>query len=503
MSRSLSKILAVCALVAIIPLMIAGTALACYYSISATMIIEVYKNAVSPSSEADAQVAYKGKQDTSFEITTGHKKSITLQAMGQGYDFEGWYQGTADEYKTAVAIGNVEFVSDKVEETFAMADQENLVAVFTLIDYTAVSYEYIVDPAAQTISTKVPVSGAADADYVYGDALPTLAQPDGWRFMGWKVKGSTDTTVYTEAAFAERENVVLEAVWEQVDPITLTYTLEDGTTYQTITNAYPGKAHTLLALPAAAAGYTNAWTVNGLEVSGEISPEDDTTIVLASTAINYKAVVAQNADIEYVAVDKASFTVVNVEQLENLFKTENYDVKYSFQNVKTSAGAVVVTFNSTEYTTAAALKDAIVAANPTGAASEIEVSVAVESAVTTVSTTNKQYWADMSDVYYATSDESIWENRLDKWLGSNPVSKSISASVLELLEINESNGTMVALKDEDGNAVVLDSVSVNGVLITYRAGMTVAELMDRYFKLSGETPSATMTVELVAYFTAE
>ena len=502
MSRSLSKILAVCALVAIIPLMIAGTALACYYSISATMIIEVYKNAVSPSSEADAQVAYKGKQDTSFEITTGHKKSITLQAMGQGYDFEGWYQGTTDEYKTAVAIGNVEFVSDKVEETFAMADQENLVAVFTLIDYTAVSYEYIVDPAAQTISTKVPVSGAADADYVYGDALPTLAQPDGWRFMGWKVKGSTDTTVYTEAAFAERENVVLEAVWEQVDPITLTYTLEDGTTYQTITNAYPGKAHTLLALPAAAAGYTNAWTVNGLEVSGEISPEDDTTIVLASTAINYKAVVAQNADIEYVAVDKASFTVVNVEQLENLFKTENYDVKYSFQNVKTSAGAVVVTFNSTEYTTAAALKDAIVAANPTGAASEIEVSVAVESAVTTVSTTDKQYWADMADVYYATS-AIIAGNELNEYLGSNPVSKALSASVLELLEINESNGTMVALKDEDGNAVVLESVSVNGELITYRAGMTVADLMDRYFALSGETPSATMTVELVAFFVAE
>ncbi len=502
MSRSLSKILAVCALVAIIPLMIAGTALACYYSVSATMIIEVYKNAVSPSSEADAQVAYKGKQDTSFEITTGHKKSITLQAMGQGYDFEGWYQGTTDEYKTAIAVGNVEFVSDKVEETFAMSDYTNLVAVFTLIDYTAVTYEYVVDPAAQTISTKVPVSGATDADYVYGDALPALAQPDGWRFMGWKVKGSTDTTLYTEATFAERENIVLEAVWEQVDPITLTYTLADGTTYQTITNAYPGKAHTLIALPAATAGYTNAWTVNGLEVSGTISPEDDTTIVLSSTAINYKASVAQNADIEYIAVDRASFTAVNVEQLENLFRVDNYEVRYSFQNVKNSSGVVVVTFNSTEYTTATALKDAIIAANPTGSATDIEVSVTVESAVTTVSTTNKQYWADMADVYYASS-AIIAGNELNEYLGSNPVSKSLSASVLELLEINETNGTMIALKDEDGNPVVLESVSVNGELITYRAGMTVADLMDRYFALSGQTPSATMTVSLVAYFTAE
>ena len=500
MSRSLSKILAVCALVAIIPLMIAGTALACYYSVSATMIIEVYKNAISPSSEADAQVAYKGKQDASFEITTGHKKSVTLQAMSQGYDFEGWYQGTTDEYKTAIAIGNVEFVSSNIEETFAMADYTNLVAVFTLINYADVSYEYISDPAAQTISTKVPVSGATNADYVYGDALPTLTEPNGWRFNGWKVKGSTDT-VYTEATFAERENIVLEAAWEEVDPITLTYVV-NGSTHQTVTDAYPGREHTLLALPTATAGYVNAWTVNGLEVSGTITPEDDTTIVMTSTAINYRVALAHNNDIEYVSVDRAVFTAVNVEQLQAFFDVNNYETTYSFQNVKNASGVVAVKFNSTEYTTAEALKDAIIAANPTGSATDVEISITVENAVTTVSTTDKQYFSDMDDVYYASS-AVLWGNELNEYLGSNPVSKSISASVLELLELNESNGTMIALKDSEENPVVLDAVSVNGTMITYRAGMTVAELMDRYFKLSGDAPSATMTVTLVAYFVAE
>lgn len=503
MSRSLSKILAVCALVAIIPLMVAGTALACYYSVSATMIIEVYKNAVSPSSEADAQVAYKGKQDTSFEITTGHKKSITLQAMGQGYDFEGWFKGTVDEYTTQVAIGQVEFVSDEVEATFAMSDYENLVAVFSLIDYDAVTYEYIVDPAAQTISTKVPVTNAADADYVYGDVLPTLAQPDGWRFMGWKIKGSTtDTEVYTTATFQQRENVVLEAVWEEVDPITITYYLADGSVYQTVTDAYPGKEHTLLALPAATAGYVNAWTVNGLEVTDKISPEDDTTVTLVSTAINYRAVLAQNDGLEYVAIKKATFTDVNVEQLEELFKADNYEVKYSFQTVKTSAGAVVVTFNSTDYTTATALKDAILAAKPAGSATDIEISITVESALTTVESNNKSYWAEGSHVYQAASPIQSG-NELNERFGNQKSSCSISDSVLDLLNISDTDGTMIDLKDDEGNAVVLEYIVVNGKDITYRAGMTVADLMDKYFEMSGTTPTATTTITLEAYFIVE
>ena len=83
MSRTLSKILVICAMVVLFPLMIVGTTFAAYYSIDASVVVKAYTNKISNSSEAYAQVVYDGKAEQDFTITDSHMKDISLKFLGQ------------------------------------------------------------------------------------------------------------------------------------------------------------------------------------------------------------------------------------------------------------------------------------------------------------------------------------------------------------------------------------------------------------------------------------
>ena len=65
MSRTFSKILIICAMVVIFPLLIVGTSLAAYYSISAIVEVDTYVNYtnVHADSNAFAGVLYNNKNE--------------------------------------------------------------------------------------------------------------------------------------------------------------------------------------------------------------------------------------------------------------------------------------------------------------------------------------------------------------------------------------------------------------------------------------------------------
>ena len=113
MSNKLAKILMICSLIVLIPLLVVGTVLAVYFSMNDSVNIEVYENVQYGSVAAptigsnNATVKYV-ENDGIFVVTNGHNRNTVLKAnLVDGLRFKGWFEGTKDEYETALASGNV------------------------------------------------------------------------------------------------------------------------------------------------------------------------------------------------------------------------------------------------------------------------------------------------------------------------------------------------------------------------------------------------------------
>ena len=70
MSRKFSKVMIICAMVVLFPLLIVGTAFASYYSISAIVEVDTYVNYSNVSADANAfaGVLYKNKNNQTFTV---------------------------------------------------------------------------------------------------------------------------------------------------------------------------------------------------------------------------------------------------------------------------------------------------------------------------------------------------------------------------------------------------------------------------------------------------
>ena len=160
MSKTLSKILVICAMVIIAPLMIVGTAFASFYSIEATVNFFAYTGEVE-NLDAFAEVKHGESADSELSISKGHKQEISVSTHSTGYDFLGWFEGTIEEYKngTAALISNESLLKIKVE------DYSNVVAAFKIKSYTIESWSYLETPEA---AVKTTAPAGAKTEYVYG-----------------------------------------------------------------------------------------------------------------------------------------------------------------------------------------------------------------------------------------------------------------------------------------------------------------------------------------------
>ena len=226
MSNKLAKFLTICAIAVVLPLFIAGTVIAVYFSMNADVTFEIaYTNytiseddtvnePVLASTTNNAKVVYDETAD-SYTLTYSHVKDANIHTEGEGFVFEGWFDGSREEYAQAVAAlqdgESIQYLSGDNSMFIKTGDYDNLTAVFSIITYNV------------TFDASTALEGGS---YVYGAELPTLSDTGTSAFVGWTVSGSEDTAVYTNATFAnDGENFNITLVPEYKDFTEFTYTL--------------------------------------------------------------------------------------------------------------------------------------------------------------------------------------------------------------------------------------------------------------------------------------
>lgn len=277
MSNKLAKVLLICALIVCIPMFIAGTVLAVYFSKDASFDVAVYidnagrqygdtatptitSNAKSLTSNLDEETA----QFDLYTVTNCHVEDITLSYEATGYDFVGWFEGSYEDYTHALSSGeDITYISNNATLTTKTANYTNLTAVFNVIVYN-------VDFSEESVT---------DATYEYNQELPTFSNGTDI-FLGWFISGDTTETTYTRANFpTEKRNVVLNPNFEDIalHTFTVNYVDENGdeltsnTLIDTMLDSY-----TLISTDdyqASRQGYTLSWVDKDGNVVTEITSD--------------------------------------------------------------------------------------------------------------------------------------------------------------------------------------------------------------------------------------
>ena len=227
MSKHLVKILSICALVVLFPLIVVGSAVCATEAVAVNLTIflggEEYAEAghdVKATVEIDGEAS-----EVEFGSTITVKKNSDIKLTYEGdvvYDFFGWYKGTSaqvNDTSEPLSAGN--------EYTFTIRKDSNITLLKNIKEYR-VEYTGTLD------DDETPISQTDTLDY--GEGLYTPTAVAGATFAGWQVVGGDDITVYNNATFTQanrNENgelvtITLEPVWTGI--MNITYYDTDRTT---------------------------------------------------------------------------------------------------------------------------------------------------------------------------------------------------------------------------------------------------------------------------------
>ncbi len=230
MTNRLAKILLICAIVVCVPLFIAGTTLAVYYSKNASLNIAVYIDNVgeqygdteTPTITSSAKSVVYNEEDGTYTLTNCHVQNISVSFNSTGYEFIGWFEGTYEEYSIALSgEEEISYLTNTAVLNTTTANYENLTAVFNVLTYTV---EYS-DGNGDAIT---------DLDgsyyYDYNQSLEIVSVESGYVFVGWVIDGDESETIYTRATFPasysdsnNSDNVKLKAKIEEEKEYTIEF----------------------------------------------------------------------------------------------------------------------------------------------------------------------------------------------------------------------------------------------------------------------------------------
>lgn len=402
MSSKLAKVLLICALCVALPLFIAGTVIAVYYSMNAVTTFEIYtdsQNIEAPTITSGATVEYDAESG-SYRIINGHSKNTSVEYSAEGFNFDYWFNGSREEY--VKLIGDIESATDETvkEEltaeleakklsngavlSFQTGAYENITAVFSIITYD-VEYSIVKNPSEGTPETgnKSLTYGQSLAD-VFGELTNTSTHD----FIGYIVNDD-ESKIYTDATFEvpqDGESIKISALWKEIPSFQVRYYKEEAIV-ETSTE-FNRNTYTSLQIENAmnhnTNGYTAKWLYNGTvftEVTEDmiLNPNYDGVnyidVELSETPINYTIKItgsAQGTTATYKNSTTFSVSDVNITAFDSAKNVANWSFgqyNWSFRNF---------TYNSTYYTNARDLMDAIIANNTDSANGEININVNFE-----------------------------------------------------------------------------------------------------------------------------
>lgn len=518
MSRTLSKIFVICALVAVLPLMIIGTAFAAYYSINATVSIEVYVD--QDVNGGHAEVSYgdqTGRVGKKLEITDGHLKKVTFKTSSVGYDFVGWYAGTykafASELEQGTDIHDIKYVVKTKDAKVEMTDYQNLVAVFAAKHFI-VSYKYTIGKSG-TETQHTPTSNKGlvvdgeevktdgedlTEEFLYGEKLHTieLKGDDTQSFDGWYV-GEGDKK-YTTATFTEEGEITLTGKWEESRKITLKYLDENGheLTTKTVggapkTDPYADHTFTLedpLAFTYGEGfvkdGYTYGWrNVKTGEIVTSIFSSEDVTVKISRTAVVYTAkLVCEDEGIQLKdsVQSTITFTVEDKTVLDAWKDASNYATTYKFWHFDklTYNGATVTDF-------ATDVIDRVVAEH-TNETAEVEITASKKSDVTEITFETLEYKSEGDTTFNGDVYRDSESNKMDAENGALSES-DLSKTLYDLFGFNAD--TKFYKESTHENEVFMRQISLNGkYTIAVTAETTLADFIEKIYEEAGDNISS-------------
>lgn len=211
MSKNLIKILSICAAALLLPLIIVGIVILTTQATGIKLKLDI-KGAVT-TAPAEVAIFIDNEKQEDTEIVFKRNTDVTITFDGEGYDFQGWYNGNREE----VNLEN-NAVSDQASYSFTVRGNTTLTAVVNVKTYT-VTYAGFMDDG----QTAVNVNPATE-QLNYGAPLKELEPINGKIFLGWYIAGTeSPESVVSKAAdkLGESGTYTLNPSWGE----SVTYTL--------------------------------------------------------------------------------------------------------------------------------------------------------------------------------------------------------------------------------------------------------------------------------------
>lgn len=209
MSKQLIKIIVICSLVILCPLVIVGVALMSTEAVGCTLTI--YDSGIEKLGETDfggksskVTIMVNGKAQDSNKIELTKRDEVTVTYEGVGYDFIGWYNGNYNE----INFDSDVVVSDQVSYTFEISKDTVLTAVRNVKSYNVTF--------AGNYDDETTAMDAESKTYEYNEPLATPSAKSTKNVLaGWyeMVQGSAGITTKV-ANFEKSGDVTIYPKWE-------------------------------------------------------------------------------------------------------------------------------------------------------------------------------------------------------------------------------------------------------------------------------------------------
>ena len=232
MSKLLIKILSICALVVLLPLVVVGASLSVTEAVGCSLTVAINGNEGSATKEgknpltSNVLIKVDGKVQEGTTIKVAKYSEVTVIYSGVGYNFKGWYEG--EYYEDIQTEKQPEY--KLAEYTFELTHDTTLTAVRDIKTYR-ITYTGNYDNGD-------PIETVVEPVVEYNQALRQLDAKAGGYFSGWREVNSLGQEIGETVSYANFDSaeVTLSAKWNET--MTVTYVCHDGQEFEARVNKY-------------------------------------------------------------------------------------------------------------------------------------------------------------------------------------------------------------------------------------------------------------------------